>query len=161
MPRLAIDDAVGMQAYPRERWREEIASTQTPKHRARNPRDDAGREKSRKARVLTCRPALDDFMKMAELKAAPRQALIDRGYPEGQKRGLARAVRFHPLQLAAKFGNSDGRAGEGHPQTLSGEFECSTFVLFRKRVNTVEQKPAFTGVSEPNGRFTTRTWTYD
>lgn len=84
LPRLAIDDAIRMQADTRERRRKEIATAQAPKHRPGNTRQNSGGEQRREAGVLARGPAFRYFMQMAQLQATLGQMPIQISYAKGQ-----------------------------------------------------------------------------
>ena len=83
-----------MQTDTRERRRKEIASAQTPQHRSRNARENAGDEERRDAGILAGRTGFDHFMQMAARKPAFRQVPIDRRNAERQHLALLTPMPF-------------------------------------------------------------------
>lgn len=106
-PGLAIDDAVRMQADPRQRRREQIAAMQAPDDRPWQAGKDAGREQRRERGACAIRPLLGDFMHGAQGETATGQGVIDCLDPERQHPPFG-ARRAEALDLAAKLGKGGG-----------------------------------------------------
>jgi hypothetical protein len=107
LPGLAIDDAVRMQADPRQSRGEQIAAMQAPDHRPRQARVDAGREQRRERSACAIRPLLSDFMHGAQGETDTGKRAIDCLDAE-RKRPPFGACRAEALDLAAKVGKSGG-----------------------------------------------------
>lgn len=103
LPRLAIDDAVRMQADTRERRREKIAPAQAPKHRPRNPRQNTRGEQRGEAGVLARGPTFRYFVQMAQLQAAAGQVPVKISDTKGQSSPYALGAG-NAFQLLPEFG---------------------------------------------------------
>jgi hypothetical protein len=92
----------------------------------------------------------DNFVQMTKAQSPARQMLVDGLDAERERCIHAAAVPRHPFQACAKFGNSGGLAGQGHPR-VSQKVRCSTFVLFVLGVNEKFKRPIKRGFGRLDG----------
>ena len=65
--------------------------------------------------MLAGTAVLDHFMQVPEPQTSAGQMIVDRGNGEWQHGTGRPAMRLHPLQPEAEFGNGCERTGRGHP----------------------------------------------
>jgi hypothetical protein len=108
-----IDDAIGRQAGLGERRREEVGAREAPENLALGPRGDAGGEEGGGRPVDRAVAAAGDFMESALGQASARQARVQGGDSEGERR----------LGMPVSPTDRDGRAGSRWRTTAPQPFK--------------------------------------
>ncbi len=123
--RLDMDDAIGVQPNEMERWRKQIAPTQTPEYRPRQTRENAGKE-DRRACIVGQLGTSGDLVQCAARQPTAWKPFVEHIDPEWQ-RCMARCGAFDLGDASAQLGE-DGYVVHWIEQT-QGRLIRSFFVL--------------------------------